>query len=496
LEDRRSVVAKRTLLYMDVEELPPHPDNPKGHVLSEIEASMDRFGYTTPVLICERTGKIAEGHGRREALLAKLDRGEPPPDGIEVVKGRWRCPVVRGWSSTDDAELERYLVGSNRLTIAGGMADEVAVARILDEARKSEAGLAGLGYTDREIDALVERVTGGSEQVSKPEPPTQPPAHTRKGDVWQLGDHLLMCGDCRDEDAVAALVVDKVVNMAVTSPPYADRRKYDEDSGFEPIPPEEYVRWFETVQANVASFLAPDGSWLVNIKPPGDDLDTDLYVHDLVAAHVRQWGWHFATEFCWERLGVPKGPVLRLKNQFEPVYQFAHARWKFRPKQVMHATDNAISNVGPGGGNTAWDERQGKGGVIPDGQRRRGHASRRSIPEMQGANWEPGEFIGEGMAYPGNRLPSFIQTHEALGHSAAFPVGLPAFFARLFTDPGDLIYDPFMGSGSTIMAAHQEGRLAVGMEISPTYCDIACRRFQLTTGIVPRRGTRQVSFVD
>jgi DNA modification methylase len=72
-------------------------------------------------------------------------------------------------------------------------------------------------------------------------------------------------------------------------------------------------------------------------------------------------------------------------------------------------------------------------------------------------------------------------------HSAAFPVDLPAWFIRAYSDPGDTVFDPFMGSGSTLIAAHQENRTAYGSEISPAYTDVICKRFQDYAGIKPER---------
>jgi DNA modification methylase len=71
---------------------------------------------------------------------------------------------------------------------------------------------------------------------------------------------------------------------------------------------------------------------------------------------------------------------------------------------------------------------------------------------------------------------------KVVGHSAAFPVGLPSFFIRAYSDKGDLIYDPFLGSGTTLIAAEQHDRRCFGMEISPGYCDLIVRRWQALTG--------------
>jgi site-specific DNA-methyltransferase (adenine-specific) len=317
------------------------------------------------------------------------------------------------------------------------------------------------------------------------EPPTDPV--TQPGDVWRLGQHRIICGDCRDAKVVTGLVDGAKVNVAFTSPPYADRREYDETSGFKPIPPDEYVDWFEPVAAAVRAVLASDGSWFVNIKPgvTPDGLDAEPYVLDLVLAHVRRWGWHWATEYCWERNGVPKSVTRRFKNQFEPVYQFTLGEWKMRPDAVRHYSENVPVAGGPGVGDTGWANSQGGNGSMFGAAKRRRSGTSKAISDVQGTSKDAGEFIQPGMAYPGNRLPTFAGTHTATGHTAAFPVGLPAFFIKAYTDPGDVVYDPFMGSGSTMIAAEQEGRTAYGCEISPAYCDIIARRYQDLTGDMP-----------
>lgn len=289
-----------------------------------------------------------------------------------------------------------------------------------------------------------------------------------------------------------------MINVAFTSPPYADRRVYDETSGFNPVPPDDYVEWFDPIQASVRQHLADDGSWFVNIKPgvtPDGDA-TELYVFDLVLAHARRWGWNFATEFCWERIGVPKNPGRRFKNQFEPVYQFALGRWKFHPDAVAHFSENVPRPGGPGVGDTSWGEHQGGNGPMFGAATRRKQGTSDLMSDVQGQNAAPGAYIGPGMAYPGNRLPTFVGSHEATGHTAAFPVGLPEWFIQVFSDEGDLVLDPFCGSGSTLIAAHNLDRVGYGIEISPAYCDVICARFQAHTGITPTRGGTPHNFTN
>jgi len=148
LEDRR-------VEYVRVEDLPPDPRNPKLHSLPDLEAAMDRFGYTEPLLLDERTGLLAAGHGRREALLAKRERGGEAPRGVTVgADGSWLVPVVRGWASRDDEEAAAYLVASNRLAEVGGWADR-ELATLLRNVTDTPLGLSGVGFSNDEVLSLL-----------------------------------------------------------------------------------------------------------------------------------------------------------------------------------------------------------------------------------------------------------------------------------------------------------------------------------------------------
>ena len=407
----------------------------------EAERFEGRDGGTVPVV-----DLAAHGFSRQAAEAAVLS--------IRTHYDRDRAdPVMLAELVTGLAQIEP------EATVAAGW-DGDSLDTLLDAVAELEgAGLFNDG------------LQGDPDDIPEPsDPPAQPV--TKAGDVWTLGPHRIMSGDCRNPDHVATLLDGATINLAFTSPPYADRRTYDETSGFKPIPPGEYVDWFEPVQANVAKHLAGDGSWFVNIKAASNGLDTETYVLDLVLAHARQWGWHWATEFCWERAGIPGQPARRFKNQFEPVLQFALSDWKFRPDAVAHESSRAMSYAGS---DRQWSAAADQG---------RTYGEKDRLLDR-----------GPGMAFPGNRLAPFIGA-ESLGHAAAFPVGLPDFFVRAYTDEGDTVFDPFMGSGSTLLAADQNDRVGFGMEISPGYCDVICRRFEQATGVVPVRGGEPVSFLE
>jgi site-specific DNA-methyltransferase (adenine-specific)/site-specific DNA-methyltransferase (cytosine-N4-specific) len=244
------------------------------------------------------------------------------------------------------------------------------------------------------------------------------------------------------------------INVAFTSPPYASQRKYDESSGFKPIPESEFCGWFSNVQKHVQANIADDGSWFVNIKAHCDDGCRSLYVFDLVLDHVRKWNWRFIDDFVWRRSGLPGSWDNRFKNQHEPVFHFSLGRnIKFNPDSVRNESDDAFVYTG----------------------------------KLKAASTtNPISFSGSAVtrqtatALPGNVLPPFRS--EAVQHEAAFPVGLPSFFIKAYSDKGDNVYEPFCGSGTTLIAAEQLGRKCYGMEISPQYCDVIVKRWETLTG--------------
>ncbi|HXI75681.1 MAG TPA: DNA methyltransferase [Steroidobacteraceae bacterium] len=460
------------VIYRPLADLIPYARNARTHSpeqVAQIAASMEQFGWTNPILVDERGGVIA-GHGRLQAAQA-LGMGQVPTIAVPGLT---------------EAQRRALVLADNKLALNAGwdfglLRDELA------ELDTGEFDMGVLGFSGEELEQIATWTPDGSTSSyddgranAIPAAPTRPVSGA--GDVWLLGRHRLMCADCRDPAQAATLLSTRRINLAFTSPPYAEQREYDRASGFLPVKPIDYVDWFAPVAAIVATALEPDGSWFVNIKPPGAGLDTDLYVFDLVIAHVRKWGWHFATEFCWERNGVPKSVTQRFKNQFEPVYQFTRGRWKMRPDAVRHESDNVPRAGGKGVGDTSWATAQGNGGPIFGAARKRKRGTTELMSGVQGLNAAPGEYIGPGLAYPGNRLPTFTSSHEALGHAAAFPVGLPEFFIKAYTDEGDAVFDPFLGTGSTLIAAECTERDGYGMELSPAYVDVCVTRWQNFTG--------------
>ena len=437
-------------VWLPLEALRPWEKNPRTNdgAIEKVAASIREFGFVAPIVVWRAGGRMVAGHTRLKALRSILAQspdfvppGAPGPGLARVV--------FQDFESEAKADL--YALADNKLGELAAWDDE-AVADILAGFNDEEIALAG--FDDEEVLAGEEpEVAGGDDEADDEAPSLPANPVTRLGDVWQLGDHRLLCGDCRSAADVGRLLGGARVNVAITSPPYASQRKYDEASGFRPIAPDNYVAWFEAVQDNVRACLADDGSWFVNIKEHCEDGQRSLYVKDLTLAHVRRWGWRFVDEFCWHKTAVPGSWPNRFRNAWEPVFHYCRAaQIRFRPDATRHVSDRAIHGTG--------------GTITRDG-------GSWGIPE----EWDcPG-----GLALPENVLRLGTGGSESM-HSAAFPVGLPAFFIKAFSDPGDVVFDPFMGSGTTLIACERLDRRGYGIEISPAYCDVIVKRWETATG--------------
>ena len=402
--------------------------------LAAIKASLNRFGQQKPIVV-DANGVVRAGNGTLAAAKAL---------GWKEIR------IVR--SSLAGSEATAYAIADNRSAELAEWDDD-ALAQTLAALQIEDDELAiATGFDLSEIERLT--APNDVEEDEVPEAPVDP--ITKTGDLWILGEHRLLCGDSRKAEDVERLMAGAKITMAFTSPPYASQRKYDESSGFLPIPPDDYVEWFSAIQTNVRNHCEESASWFVNIKEHSNDGQRHLYVKDLTIAHVRQWDWMLVDELCWYKKSLPGHWPDRFRNDWEPIFHFATSRgFPFDPIAVAVESDDAFHYV-PNSGKTAG----GNIGIGKEGRNR-----------------------SHGLARPGNVLEiSTRKVTNGIAHEAAFPQDLPAFFIKAYSRSGDNIYDPFLGSGTTLIAAEQLGRKCYGMEISRQYCDVIVKRWENLTG--------------
>ena len=253
-------------------------------------------------------------------------------------------------------------------------------------------------------------------------------------------------GDCLNALSEGWITSDSV-NLIVTSPPYADQRK----NTYGGIHPDNYVDWFLPRAQIFKDCLALDGSFVLNIKEKAVNGEKHPYVYDLVLSLRRQLGWRLVDEYCWHKKNCYRGKwPNRFRDSWERLLHFSlSSNFKMRQESVMVPMGE-------------WREERLR--KLSEADRRRDLSKHGNGFGKRVENW-----VGRDLTYPTNVL--HMATECAFkGHPAVFPKALPDWFIRLFTDEGDTVLDPFAGSGTTLIAAVELGRHAIGIETSPAYC--------------------------
>lgn len=258
-------------------------------------------------------------------------------------------------------------------------------------------------------------------------------------------------GDCRD---LLPQLPDECIDLIITSPPYADQRQHV----YGGVPPDEYVEWFLPIAAECKRVLKPTGSFVLNIKERVVDGERHTYVLELILK-MREQGWLWTEEYIWHKKNTYPG---KWPNRFRDAWE----RCLHFTKQKKFKMFQEAVRVPMG----EW--RHARLRKLSENDLRRDESRVGSGFGKRVANW-----IGREWAYPTNVLHMATECYNR-NHAATFPVDLPAWFIKLFTEPGDLVLDPFIGSGTTAVAAVRLGRKYLGFELNPQYVATARQRLE------------------
>jgi DNA modification methylase len=411
----------------------PAPYNPReisNEALSGLRHSLEKFGYVDLLVINKRTMRIISGHQRYKILQA---------EGVQTVT----AILV----DVDEVQEQAMNVTLNNQEIAGDWT--AAIIPLLEKMRKEAAddyiALRLKNLRDSVGDMGVENLGDGKTLPDDiPEAPEEP--ITKKGDLWILGEHRLLCGDSTKEEDVARIMDGKKANLLATDPPYlvdytgTGRPKGHHGAGGKDWSGVYHEVDIEDAEGFLRGFLS---CGLKNIEEK-----TPIYIWHASARIV------LIRKVCDELGILVHQQVIWVKPC--AVLSFAYYPWRHEPcllcwqkghKPNYRPLDKAIGTV--------W---------MIDFLR----SGDPTKPEYHSDVWE--------LDWEGKKR------NTGLYHPTVKPTEVFAIPMRVHTSPGDICYEPFSGSGSQIIAAERLNRRCFAIEIEPIFCDVAVKRWEEFSG--------------
>jgi DNA modification methylase len=403
-----------------ISSLSPYAGNARTHSkkqVKQIAASISRFGFNNPVLISDH-GEIIAGHGRVEA--AKL-------------LGFKKVPTIV-LSHLSDAERRAYVLADNKLALNAGWDREI-LAIELQALVDLDFDVELTGFSLAEIDLVLDEADDADPHAGDAPEDEVPAVYgvpiSRRGDLWQLGRHRLLCGDAQEISDFAMLLGNDCADLIFTDPPYnvkidgnvcglgaVKHREFAFASG--EMSREQFTTFLAKTLGNASSsmrdgaiaFVCMDWRHMGELLAAGREAFTEL--KNLVV---------------WNKTNGGMGAFYRSKHEL--VFVFKQGRAEHTNSFGLGDTGRYRTNV--------WD-------------------------------------------YAGISSIGASRSEDLAMHPTVKPVALIADAIRDCSRRGEIVLDCFGGSGSTLIAAEKTGRVARLMEYDPLYCDTIVRRWEKLSG--------------
>ena len=408
------VVRSLTVVYRPLSSLVPDPRNARTHPkrqIDQIGASIRAFGFTNPVLT-DPEGRLIAGHGR---LLAAKAMGLAEVPVIELA----------GLSA---AQKKALRLADNKIALNAGWDIEILKLELADlSLPEFEMDLALTGFSAGEIDVVLGETADPDDEVIPEVPVTR---RTRPGDIWQLGEHRIGCGDGRDLDFLRAVVgTGETIDAAFLDPPY--NVKINGHANARGRHREFAMASGEMTTAAFRTFLTETLSACERVSKNGavHFICMDWRHLDDVSA-VGAEVYDTLLNICvWNKSNAGMGSLYRSKHEMVFVYRVGDAPHTNAVELGKHGRNR--TNV--------WDYA--------------------SVNSLRGSRRE-----------------------DLALHPTVKPVAMVADAICDVTRQGERVLDIFLGSGTSLIAAERVGRRFRGLDIDPAYVDVAIARWEQLTG--------------
>lgn len=352
---------------------------------------------------------------------------------LTIVAGhtRWKAAQKLRMTAVPVIVIEMTDAHRRAFSVADNKTAEIAdwdfpkLRELLERLRSEDIDIGSLGFSDEEIRRLLLDETADEDSVPELDdaPTTQP------GDLYVLGSHRLLCGDSRDRDSVLLLTQGRPMDHVFGGPPYFNQRLYAHWDEYQA-----YLTDMRKIVQNCRDVLKDGGVCVWNIA---NGCSTH---HDHVSHHSRLFeesGFRYLDAIIWKKTGanyaVPRNFHILRNGYYYPALEWEALLVYQKPGQMPKMT------------------REGQ----------------EYMSKYHTDVWE---------------IPAITNQMERYGHPAVCPVEIPYRSIQAYTGNKDTIFEPFGGSGTTLIAAEKASRRAYVMERNPAYCDVIVKRWEALTG--------------
>lgn len=352
---------------------------------------------------------------------------------LTIVAGhtRWKAAQKLGMTKVPVIMVKMTDAQRRAFSIADNKTAEIAdwdfpkLRDILEELRCEDIDIKSLGFSDEEIRRLL--LDDSADEDSVPEVSDTSPV-TQPGDLYILGNHRLFCADSRDRDSVMLLTEGRPMEHIFGGPPYFNQRAYAYWDEYHAYPLD-----MRMVIENCRDNLKDGAVCVWNIA---NGCSTH---HDHISHHSRLFeesGFQYLDTIIWKKTGanyaIPRNFHILRNSCYYPALEWEALLVYQKPGDMPKMT------------------REG-----------RDYMSRYHTDV-----WE---------------IPAVTNQMERFGHPAVCPVEIPYRSIQAYTGSGATVFEPFGGSGTTLIAAEKTSRRAYVMELNPAYCDVMVKRWEMLT---------------
>ena len=401
-----------------------------------IRDSLQKYGAGRSIVVDKHGNVIAGNKTLEQAVAAGIDNVVVvKTDGSQIVAVQ---RVDLDLYAEDDKRARELAVGDNMSHELSFLLDPAQIVKdVTDGADLS------VFFTASEMDKVFAKVNADAQEV--PESKDDRGAEllekwrVARGQVWEVGQHRIMCGDCTDKDDSARLMDGQQAHLGLTSPPYAVGKDYEKDVSFA-----QHIKMLEDLADRSLEAIMPGGFFFINFT------EIVPQEHAMPLTGSTRHGIYLISNDYWRIFRERAFDLYAQRMWYKPFNRLIQPFWTYKTsKPHQQEFEHIWTWRAPGGG------------------------------EDQAHNWDVSVYA------VWDTRDEDTEDRPLTRHVAAFPTCLPKRAIRAHTEIGAAVWEPFSGSGTTLAVCEQIERICFAMEISPEYVAVSLERFE-TMGLEPR----------